>query len=815
MKKTLQINIAGLVFTIEEDAYEKLDSYLKAIQSYFSSYEGSNEIISDIEARIAEKFIEKTKTDGSSVITLDEVNTLVASMGTVADFEAMQEEEDLIDVKNSAKNSTASTAATSSHEPKKRLFRDTKRKALGGVLAGLAHYFNVDVTWIRIIYLLLFMGLSPLTDSGISGVIFIAYLVCWVAFPPNDTLEEDPKIKKFFRNPDDKVIGGVASGLSAYFGIDIAIIRVLFGIGFFFFGTGFIAYIILWIAAPEAQTLTQKMEMKGEPVTLENIETNIKKSLDLPTNNMAENSLTKVILFPFRALAAVLSGIGLVIKNLGPVARVFLGIILFIKGLALSFAALVVSAVFFGLSSNPRWINNNEFLNLFTRDISPWAGFFGTLAFLLPAIAILLLGLSMILNRKLGNRNYWLTGLSVWLVGVFGLAIIGGQYSMNFARKATHEATEIFAAPTGILVLDSQETDEDSNGFQENIELEIEGHSDNSIRLNKTFSAAGTSREVALQNAKNIGYKVTQRDSVLLFDDEFMLSEASSFREQRLRLTLYVPYNKPFKMKEHFANELWNNHWDMREKFNVNSDNIENFTFVITQNDGMQCLDCPKLSKEEREAFDEQDYDENFAQSLFNNNAFEINNENKKRFDVKDFNKIDIGNAFHVVIRQGTTFSVEASADRQEDLNDMKVRVRNNTLEVEYEDTFVSNREKVVIFITMPLLNEVNFSGAVSAKVIGFEHQAKMGIYISGASKAALDMDVEKITMEASGASFVDLRGKAATIDMEASGASSIDVSQMTIERLNADASGASSIYYDKVASLNSSTSGASSVKKK
>ena len=82
-----------------------------------------------------------------------------------------------------------------------------------------------------------------------------------------------------YRNPDDKVLGGVASGIGAYFGVDVVIIRLLFIILLFFGGTGLILYIIFWIILPEATTITDKMEMQGEPVTLRNIETNIKKSL--------------------------------------------------------------------------------------------------------------------------------------------------------------------------------------------------------------------------------------------------------------------------------------------------------------------------------------------------------------------------------------------------------------------------------------------------------------------------------------------------------------------------------------------------------
>jgi len=273
MKKTIQINIAGMVFNIEEDAYEKLNAYLASIKQYFASYEGSQEIVSDIEARIAEKFWTNQKSDSQPVITNEGVNDLIKSMGSVADFEAIEEEEDLKNTAQSTSGSSQSTvnsqqSTTGSQESDsfktaqpKRLYRDVKRKALGGVLAGLAHYFNIDVVWARIVFLLLFLGLPPIDDElgPISGFVFLAYFVCWVVFPPNFNLDEDKKIKKFYRDNDNKVLGGVCSGLAAYFGVDITVIRLLFVLSVFLFGTGFLAYIVLWIVAPKAQTLTQKI----------------------------------------------------------------------------------------------------------------------------------------------------------------------------------------------------------------------------------------------------------------------------------------------------------------------------------------------------------------------------------------------------------------------------------------------------------------------------------------------------------------------------------------------------------------------------
>ena len=212
MKKTISINIAGLIFYIEEDGYDKLRNYLNSIQKYFSSYEDSKEIISDIEGRIAEKFLNKQKAAEKQVIALDDVEELIKSMGTVADFEAIEEEEDFASPSSASGNTTPSNQSTKeSEQPKyappqspRKLVRDTKRKLLGGVCAGLAHYFNTDPLLVRLIFLFFFIGLpagggaigAEEVFGPLGGIAFLVYVACWVAFPGLDSLEEDKNIKK-------------------------------------------------------------------------------------------------------------------------------------------------------------------------------------------------------------------------------------------------------------------------------------------------------------------------------------------------------------------------------------------------------------------------------------------------------------------------------------------------------------------------------------------------------------------------------------------------------------------------------------------
>src|SRR5688572_22284114 len=154
MKKNISINISGIIFHIEEDGYETLKKYLDSINKYFSSFEDSSEILADIESRIAEIFLSKLNEE-KQVITAEDVSSLVATMGSVSDFKAVEEEDFSKKATPNTPNPDASSdqprteepastgAGASSgytYTPPKSLMRDQRRKILGGVCSGIANY---------------------------------------------------------------------------------------------------------------------------------------------------------------------------------------------------------------------------------------------------------------------------------------------------------------------------------------------------------------------------------------------------------------------------------------------------------------------------------------------------------------------------------------------------------------------------------------------------------------------------------------------------------------------------------------------------
>ena len=159
MKKTFTINISGTVFHIEEDAYEVLQNYLVNLKNHFGNTEEGKEIISDIEARIAEIFSEKAA-DEKRVVTIDMVNEVIGIMGTPEDFAEEEGEEE---------------SEVTGTKRKRRLYRDPDHRVVGGVCGGLGAYFNMDPVILRIIFAVLALVTT--------GAAVLAYLILWIAVP--------------------------------------------------------------------------------------------------------------------------------------------------------------------------------------------------------------------------------------------------------------------------------------------------------------------------------------------------------------------------------------------------------------------------------------------------------------------------------------------------------------------------------------------------------------------------------------------------------------------------------------------------------
>ncbi len=180
MQRIIQINIAGRIVPIEEDAYILLKDYITALERQFTDSDGK-EIIEDIENRIAELFAIRLQ-NGTAGIDRYDVQKVIDILGAPNDLND-----------GSAPNSSAKQSATYSgyntgysrqsySAPKRdRLFRDPFNKVIGGVCSGLAYYFDIDPVIIRLIMVVLFFSF---------GIGFLAYIIAWAIIPAARNMQE-------------------------------------------------------------------------------------------------------------------------------------------------------------------------------------------------------------------------------------------------------------------------------------------------------------------------------------------------------------------------------------------------------------------------------------------------------------------------------------------------------------------------------------------------------------------------------------------------------------------------------------------------
>jgi phage shock protein PspC (stress-responsive transcriptional regulator) len=498
MKKTLSINISGFVFHIDEDAYEKLHRYLEAIKSHFRGFEGKDEVISDVEARVAE-ILQKKISSSKEVIIMEDVDEVIGILGQPSDF-GMDDED------------AASRKEFSYSILPKRLYRDPERKVFGGVCSGLGAYFNLDPVWVRVIFI--FMVL-------ISGF-------------------------------------------------------------------GLLLYLILWMVVPEARTTAERLEMRGKPVNISNIE----KSLGEEVNHLKDklNDMTSKARYSYRKKKEEFDRThrDQFLDSIGDIGRVFLrifliiaGTIILLLGIALTIAYLSIVFRFpmitlmdhAGVHTFPlypvidRIFDNDADLRTFATGLMVLAG--------LPLLMMLWGGIRLIFNLA---RTKFVSGLAgiIWLCAlvitlVFGFKVANSfHYQGNFSKESILEITkpdtlqlvtirnlpqtpawnhsDMIEIPEWRLAVS-----EDANVFYCIPELKIKPSSDSTARLIVTTSARGPFSREAAEKAENINYKWHLKSDTLYLSDSFILSKEEKWRKQETMLQLYLPVGTVFHIDKNMS----------------------------------------------------------------------------------------------------------------------------------------------------------------------------------------------------------------------------------------------------------------------
>jgi len=610
MKKVININFQGRVVPIEETAYELLKQYIESLRRYFVNEEGRDEIINDIESRIAELFSERLK-KGVTCITDEDVNVVIAGMGRPEDFEAHEADS----ITSSAQSKTYSQQEsqggytyTTSTPGRGRLYRNADDKILGGVCSGLANYLGIDPVIMRIVFVVL---VAPL---------FWVYILLWIIVPSKSV--QSNITKRLYRSTDDKVVGGVSGGLAVYFNISPWIPRLLFALPLiiglisgpfnfwwndmdFWWGpkiitgslgsTLFITYIILWISVPIATTAAEKLEMRGEKVDLNSIRNTVKEDMQ-SFKSKAQNwgSEVKQTAQQFGERAKEFgqtagSSAKTYAAEAGPALRqtrsgcghiigvLFKAFFLFIAGIiALSLFGVFIGLLFGGFAVFPL---KNFVLEGFWQNAFAWSTLF--LFFGVPIVALI----TWLIRRIMGvrSKHHYLGYVfgSLWVIGLVSAIILGGLFARNFKTKSgIEEQMTQFAQPaTGKLYLDVATSPiryygGDWFGFEGNDDWPVYGINQDTLMLNnvrvnlvkskdssyhvfKVRFSRGNNPDGARKLAEKIQFDITQQDSILLLPKGFAISRNDKFRNQQVLVVVEIPVGKRIQIDRSITNFEW------------------------------------------------------------------------------------------------------------------------------------------------------------------------------------------------------------------------------------------------------------------
>lgn len=485
MNKTHNINLGGVPFIIDEEAFYRLDNYLNALGNHFSRSESKDEILGDIEARIAEIF--QNGLNSKKIVEELDVVHAIEIMGTPDDFQDEDYES----------------------EPASR---------------GPG---NWDI------------------KTG----------------------------KKLYRDPEDKVIGGVCSGLAAYFGLAEPIwVRIGFAFVFFTMGFGLILYIIMWAILPEAKTASDRLAMRGEPINVDSISKNIESGFDTISGKIQEiskdlrgkkkrkrgkeepddfrDTATERISVLARNAKTSLES-GTVTHALKTVLLIFAIILLII--LFAVWIGVLTGAVAFGHVSS---------------FIVPWTGLLSYIAIIpfvfligVPLFSIAR-GIIRTLRPSPSKRKRTWVGTGLIIASVIALFIIG-NFTVNSMQDESNSSTEMMSFSTGTSPLEIDMVNEarkpqtlqtDIGSISKDhisirdIDLSITKSADDQYHIIQHVKARGVNHQESKQAALNIEYPMEVEEGVLTLSDAYTISKPNKYRGQQVNIEIQVPENGVLKL---------------------------------------------------------------------------------------------------------------------------------------------------------------------------------------------------------------------------------------------------------------------------
>ena len=540
MNKTININLGGFFFHIDEEAYQKLRRYLASISKSLSEDpQGKNEIIADIEARISELLSEKI-TDARQVVNESDIEDIIVIMGQPEDYAEAEEA-----------YSDASYSYSRNKASGKKLFRDGDDKFLGGVASGIAHYFNIDTIWIRLLFLIT-------TLAGV-GIGILVYIILWILLPEAKTTAEklqmegepvnidniEKKIREEFTNVSEKLKDG-------------------------------------------ASEFSEKINQTFSAKTKKN-------------NGLQDflNTIGKIIATLFRVIGKF---IGVIFVFIGAAAILSLIIGGFSVG-SLEFLNIDSNFIsypeFFYDAALPRWLLSISLFILMG----------------IPFLVLLVLGLRMLSSSvKQFSKAASITLLGIWFIALLAILFTGiefGATHANYGKYVEKNTLNITKKDTLVLKIQNDDAiyyqhnlrrtserrqvviDTKQLAYSNDIRLDVKKSTSDSAYIIVQKESNGKNSMKARLNAKKIQYKYALQDNELILDAFFLSHLKNIFKEEKIDITIFIPENTTI----YFDNSVRNFLNDVKNKTDIYDKEMVNHHFKMMKA-VLKCTDCIEEVKE-------------------------------------------------------------------------------------------------------------------------------------------------------------------------------------------------------------------------
>jgi phage shock protein PspC (stress-responsive transcriptional regulator) len=666
MNNITTVNLGGYPFTIDENAHKALELYLETIEAHFSDSEGCDEILDDIEARIAELFSDFLQ--GKSIVTLKEYEAMVKVMGRPEDFGAEAMEEDEMEIPQASN-------------------KENRKGKYSHIKTG----------------------------------------------------------KRLFRDPDEKVIGGVCSGVSAYFGVaDPLWIRLGFIALVFIGGISILLYPILWVIVPPAKTAGDKLKMKGEPATVSNIAKTVEEELTELSHKITEISKdlgskkkinSEFFLSPKRAISGLFAIIGkgvlgvlsIVKAIVKPIFSVSLGLMLLLLGVL--WGAWIIS-----------FLSSFSFLSYIGP--SSWImSFFGRIS-LFFTVGIPIVGLMLWITKWFSTYRIpkkWRTNMRLGWVASFALTITAGVMTgLSFTHSAEIDQLASYNIDTDVInISELQRPEKITTGFLrlaglshhteggivfDDVHYDIVKGTEDDVVISTKITSQGQSYDDAQSLAEKVNAQYEVEGDKILLPRNFEIRKGDKFRGQSIRYTIHIPEGKTVKFDESLSSYLgyrgFNGEYRPRD--------FEDYSWTMTS-DGLMSDDWENKYRATR------------------------------KIDTETLANLNIDGAMETTITYGKKLEVLLKGHKS-DIDKVEEIVTADATSLKYD----RNRRDVKLEIVTPSLETLHAKNLSSLKIEGFKQDA-MEINYSGRYGRSFELDayldVQNLTCNIGGHNQINLIG--------------------------------------------------------